>query len=240
VMNEMTLWEDGKLKLDSDGDRLSDDKERQLRSNPLAPDSNSNGISDMVEFRIYGRPCRDTACSPAVAVLPQACSEYRVPALPEGEIRYVDDDGDRLNNCEEVLARSHIGLADSNGDFVGDWMAFLKMEFIQGRNDADLDRDGDKIRNYDELKYFTPLDKDNATIYGLIPYSYQLSFVEEVDQLDCYSLRVENIELLGEKNRITVQLVETMPLALEPTKIRYASKAIEGTKIIFSRQDFGN
>jgi hypothetical protein len=76
-------------------------------------------------------------------------------SIIEGRDR--DIDGDGLTNCEEKILGTRWTSFDSNGDWIPDKLAFMRgVAFLSGTSDVELDTDHDAVRNYDEVKYFTP------------------------------------------------------------------------------------
>ena len=85
LTNTNTIWRNGSLWKDTDGDSLSNALEETMGSNPDKLDSDDNGISDGVEYFVTGAPCRDKlfldnpddpACEAANAELYTACNAY--------------------------------------------------------------------------------------------------------------------------------------------------------------------
>src|SRR5581483_5421468 len=101
ITNQNVVWENGVLKLDSDGDGLSDELEAQLGSDPNKKDSDDNGVSDYVENYLYGSPCAGLnpvahtgSCSPALARdYSSSCSDLLLSAPGATPVVYKDSDG---------------------------------------------------------------------------------------------------------------------------------------------------
>src|SRR5690606_7445253 len=124
VTNVNTSWHDQTLKIDSDGDGLGDDFEKIIGSHPLLSDSDNNGVSDAVEYRVTGgmSACKNVDCSPAGADPYTTCRSLELPS--GSATRYGDQDRDFLNDCEEKLLGSDMNDPDTNKDYIPDHLAF--------------------------------------------------------------------------------------------------------------------
>ncbi|MDW7996754.1 MAG: OmpA family protein [Bacteroidota bacterium] len=127
--------------LDHDRDGLISEEERELKTNPYHPDTDSDGLSDFEEVRRY-------YTSPLIA-------DSDGDGLTDGQevFRYFtdptrrDSDNDGLSDGEEVLYYATNPLrADSDGDGLSDWE-----EIRRGANPMLADTDGDGARDGDDL-----------------------------------------------------------------------------------------
>ena len=89
-ISSLSVANNGSLLLDPDDDGLPTWREYAAGTDPLARDTNGNGLSDLVEVRR-----RSLAANP-------------------------DDDGDGLSNAREALLGTDPFTADSDGDSVND------------------------------------------------------------------------------------------------------------------------
>ena len=106
---------------DSDGDGLTDSKERQMGTDPGVRDTDGDGLDDGDEDRLW-----------------KGLSISESSDLDDdGERNIVDpdSDGDGLSDGEEVTIGSHPGLSDTDGDGVND------ADDPDPLSDADLDED---------------------------------------------------------------------------------------------------
>lgn len=158
--------------IDSDADGLSDAEELQLGTDPRASDTDGDLLSDRVEdsLRAVGLdPLRNQAYPD-----PDWPIECPVPAsnLPDAFPPDLDQDGDRLTDCEENLLRAERTLYDTDADGIPDGL-----EFRYGSNplDADAlqDTDADGLFNVDEYRlHLDPLSRDRSTDHT---YAYELA-----------------------------------------------------------------
>ena len=112
------------IDLDSDGDGLSDARERELGTDPNLEDTDGDGIADGVEVNIHGT-------NPVLA----------------------DTDGDGLTDFEELLHGTSQTNRDSDGDGLLDgWEVanFLNPRSAEGNNGASADIDRDGLTNLEE------------------------------------------------------------------------------------------
>jgi uncharacterized protein YegL len=208
-----TVWNNGELQWDSDGDGISDMEEARLGSNPQKDDSDNNAISDGVELYAFGKPCESATCTTEGAKVFSACNSYKPTAtstisLVRGRI---DPDKDFLNSCEEqlVLKSDPINF-DSNDDWIPEGLAFRKkLAFIAGENETSLDPDADGISNYNELKIGTPLNYANASLLRYKPIKYQLQITSDSEQKTCYKLKMDDISVAESSQKFRLYVLES-------------------------------
>lgn len=226
VVNKNTQWINGLIDRDSDMDGLSDRNEIRLNSDPFKADSDENGVSDGIEHYTLGRPCKDANCSKAVGareVFPQCDS------IIEGRDR--DIDGDGLTNCEEKILGTRWTSFDSNGDWIPDKLAFIRsVAFLSGTSDVELDTDHDGVRNYDEVKYFTPIEFENGKIIGLAPYKYQLVKTFEDMVKSCYRVDVTEITVTNQVDTLQLVVIEGSSALQDRQILRTVERTIDGQK----------
>jgi hypothetical protein len=208
-----TVWNNGELQWDSDGDGISDVEEVRLASNPQKDDSDGNGISDGVELYSFGKPCESATCSPAGAKVIPGCNAYIVaPTSTIPSVRgRADPDKDFLNSCEEqlVLKSDPINF-DSNNDWIPDGFALhKKLAFIAGEDETNLDPDTDGVSNYNELKGGTPLNFSNAALLRFNPFRYKLQVSSDTEQKTCYKLSIDNISMIESTQKFRLHVIES-------------------------------
>jgi hypothetical protein len=196
VKNMNTVWEGGQLNYDQDMDGLSDQLEAQLGSKADKKDSDGNGVSDFVEYKVFGQPCRDSACSPAGANEFQLtlCKAFAYTTNPDGTISYPDSDKDGLNDCEEKLLQSNPNNFSTNGSWVPDYLMLLNgLNLLVPPGEVAQDWDYDGYTNYQEIKGGTPVNIPNTQLPGLQLQSYNLVLTSQTATQECYHLDVTNI-----------------------------------------------
>ncbi|WP_141328793.1 vWA domain-containing protein [Myxococcus sp. AB025B] len=175
---------------DTDGDGLTDARERELGTDPNRVDTDGDGFSDGVEvyFRDRGVDFDPTqVADPDGGGLDKGC-----PPL----LRASDSDCDGLLDCDEQFIGTNATLADSDRDGVPDGIEWRGG--TQGASDdLDEDPDNDGLSSRAELRLHTrPLVVDTA---NLAAEGYRYSFEADgpPDELgrQCYTLRVDNVLL---------------------------------------------
>lgn len=234
VSNVSTAWAtDGTLQADSDMDGLADDDEQVLGSDSWLADSDANGVSDLVEYRVYGRPCASSSCSRSGA------RNYRSGVC--SGFSFSDNDNDGLNNCEEAVIQNGGGINefDSNGDMIPDGLALRSgIELKSGTSPANGDPDFDGVSNYQEIKTGMPVAVSNDQFTGATPYRYDLEVVSASGLQECYRLRVYDVNTAGPNNLIRVHIVQTTPVILNRRLYQVAEKRYSGDskKLVIQRQ----
>lgn len=145
--------------VDSDGDGIGDGEELDMGTNPLAKDTDGDGIGDYIEWLISFDPLVVDADIPLCVTL-------------EGP-PFRDEDGDRLNDCEELLLGTEPTLPDTDGDGIIDWVeVVLGTDYLLPDSLKDPDRDGSD--NWEECRQHTdPRSGDAASHLGNA-YRYDL------------------------------------------------------------------
>ncbi len=225
LVNSNAVWEDNFLKVDSDADGLSDDKELVLGSNPNAYDSDGNRLGDGFEYQMDGRPCATVNC-PARA---SACNN-----VPMG-----DTDLDDLNNCEEARIGSDRRDPDYNRDYIPDGLAVKwGINVIDPSNATSLDPDSDGVSNYAEVKYNSPIDFRNNQVPNLRLTRYTGRMVSTSVSQDCYHYNVDDMVFLTPTDRFRVYIIENTRATNERRVIRRAEGVSNFGMINLSETDF--
>jgi hypothetical protein len=167
------------LKVDSDGDGLTDDDEFAMSLNRLNRDTDGDMFNDKLEF-----DQRRLGMDPLV----------KNPGCENLEDQ-TDADGDGLLKCEELLIRSNPTLFDSDADGVPDWL-----ETVFGTDpvhaDALNDSDLDTIRNGDEIREHTNVAWDESSQRTSFAYRYKTSALGlNVNEQNCYQFEIKNVQL---------------------------------------------
>lgn len=241
VQNLSSVWMGNRLYHDSDGDGLPDYLEQQMGSNMNKIDSDDNGVSDLVEYRLYGKPCRDSLCRGGSYADPFIqCSGLAIPSTdPNAPVRYSDRDGDGLNDCEEKLVGTNMFDFDSNGDYLPDSLAFLnKVAAIQGTSDLYLDPDNDGISNYSELKQFYPLFAPNGTVPGLRSMKIHTDLILDTPDQTCYNIYVTDLATTSKDDRVRLYILENTSIIGEKRILRTAEKTAYNGAVTFDVFDF--
>lgn len=240
VTNGQTVWEHGVLKADTDGDGLSNEFELQGPSNYLRFDTDGNGIGDGVEYFISSQksPCSNPQCDPSAALFYGDCDAFQVEGEPRGT--YTDSDGDLLNDCEEFLLKSDMRNADSNLDFVPDYMAFRNGIEITGSSSLDQDDlDYDGANDYEEIKRNTPRKTNNANVTGLFEATYKKELTEDTPERQCFNYQVSNLVYLDKYDIIRAYVLESPRFNTNKHLFHIAEKSVSlGTEVDFDDSDF--
>ncbi|HEX8699717.1 MAG TPA: calcium-binding protein [Myxococcaceae bacterium] len=166
----------GQVLADSDGDGVADEDEADLGLLPDDPDSDRDGLMDGIELRM--------------GLDPNAVDEIN------GCNVSLDDDGDRLNTCEERVLGTDPCMGDSDGDGLPDLVeALTRTNPLVPEDLLDTDRDG--ITNIQEVESRgDPLSADLA-FQAERGYGYSLAPIDNTpDGRACYRLRAENITVV--------------------------------------------
>jgi uncharacterized protein YegL len=184
------------LRVDSDGDGLSDQSESGLTcvglnatcADPL--DSDGDGYTDLFEERnrVSGFDPKD----PKKPLTP--CDSKS------------DLDGDLLRDCEEEFLKTDPRLPDTDGDRIPDGIEFrLGMDPLN-RDDAYDDPDRDGERNIDEVKAHTNPMVALSPAYPVVRYLYDVvPFTKDTGD-QCFHLDVRHIKLMTTGKNTTARL----------------------------------
>ena len=186
AFNRNALARAGQQFVDSDGDGLSDDDERAMGTDPLNPDTDGDGLSDGLERAAGLDPLVDEI-SGATGVI--QCNKF------------LDDDADLLNECEERVIGTDPCVADTDGDGLSDFVEVVsRTNPLVAEDLTDTDRDG--ASNADEvMAHSDPLSNDGE-------YRADRGYVVQVSDADptpdgraCYHVRATNISLVATEAR---------------------------------------
>jgi outer membrane protein OmpA-like peptidoglycan-associated protein len=152
--------------VDSDGDGLTDDREAQLGTDPLNPDTDGDGLKDGEEVDVYGTdPLNPDTDGDGLKDGAEVHTHKTDPLNP-------DTDGDGLKDGEEVLTYKTDPLnPDTDGDGLKDGEEVLtyKTDPLNPDTDGDGLKDGAEVLTYktDPLNPDTDLDllKDGAEVF---------------------------------------------------------------------------
>ncbi|MDY7226535.1 calcium-binding protein [Hyalangium rubrum] len=168
----------GEVLVDSDGDGVPDLDEVALELDPRDPDSDRDGLMDGVELRMGLKP------QPGNVDIINGCNVS------------LDDDGDRLNTCEERVLGTDPCMGDTDGDGLPDLVEALGLTNPLVPEDL-LDTDRDGITNIEEVQARgDPLSADIA-FHAERGYGYSFELAEPTpDGRACYNVRAENITVV--------------------------------------------
>lgn len=231
-------WDNGEFMVDSDGDGLPDLIESQLGSNPNASDSDNNDISDLVEYRLVGKPCGDSLCSEAGQNPYKLCAGMKDIATN----LYSRSASDGLNDCEKYLLGASPESFNTNGDLIPDLLALKNGLPIRSdmASEAFTDPFADGLSNYSKLKSGLPIQISRRSISD-----FQLRTIDLVsggsDRADtpCYHLTVSQVALSSYNNTIKIYLVQNKSTVQDKPFLVSAEKTLNNSSTItFVESDF--
>jgi hypothetical protein len=150
--------------VDSDGDGLSDDEEREVGTDPLNWDTDGDGLGDGLELRAAPRQNPlDARDRPAACVDPAIA-----PALP-------DHDLDLLNDCEEGILQTSPSVPDTDGDGLPDVLEFLAGTVPTSADDRLMDFDSDGYANGVEVTAHTNPRANDGELASEFGYRTRIS-----------------------------------------------------------------
>jgi hypothetical protein len=229
---------------------LPDQIEAQLGSDATLADSDGNGVSDGVEYRTSGRPCKDVRCGHDILLRNNyaICEGFKnhvepdgVNASPYGTLIMNDRDHDGLNDCEEMILNSDPTDFDSNLNGLTDFLEFKnRLPFIAGTNAAFSDPDSDRMTNYTEIKTGMPPFVPNGKLTGITPSKYDIVKESSEGGVDCYHLTVNDISIIGPNNQMRVYLMENTAAIDARRTLRVAIGSLREfeTTVTFNNDDF--
>jgi len=183
AFNRNALARGGTQQVDSDGDGLSDDEEKTLGTDPLNPDTDGDGLGDGLERAAGLDPLVDSV----TGVL--QCN------------RFLDDDDDLFNECEERVIGTDPCVADTDGDGLSDFVEVMsRTNPLVAEDLIDTDRDG--ATNADEVMAHTDPLSNDAEYRADRGYVVQISDASPTaDGRPCYHVRATNVSLVATQAR---------------------------------------
>lgn len=176
AFNRNVVVRNGETLVDSDGDGVADRDELALGLDPKDPDTDHDGLMDGIEMRMGLDPL-------VVNVIP-GCNAS------------LDEDGDRLNTCEERVLGTDPCVSDSDGDGLPDLVEALTLTNPLVPEDL-LDSDHDGLTNVAEVQAHSDPFSADLAFNAERGYGYALAdAAPTVDGRACYALRAENITLV--------------------------------------------
>ncbi len=171
----------GQVLIDSDGDGLPDVDEELLGTDPLRQDTDQDGLMDGIEVRMGLDPLQ--------------------PNIINGCNLSLDEDGDRLNTCEERVLGTNACIGDTDGDGLPDLVEALAMTNPLIPEDL-LDSDRDGITNVAEVEAHGDAFSADLAFHRERGYGYELvETTPTADGRSCYQVRVENVTVVPTRER---------------------------------------
>jgi hypothetical protein len=183
AFNRNVQVRDSQLMPDSDGDGIADSDEEPLGLDPRQQDTDGDGLMDGIELRMGLKP------QPGNLDIINGCNVS------------LDEDGDRLNTCEERVLGTEACMGDSDADGLPDMVeAFGRTNPLVPEDLLDTDRDGSP--NIQEaVVRGDPLSADLA-FQAERGYGYSFEPIEPTpDGRACYKVRAENITVMPTLDR---------------------------------------
>ena len=213
-------WTDGQQHLDTDMDGLPDSVETAWGSNPLVANTDKNGVSDLVKYRLSNAAACTTKnsaglCTDAVTNYATGSCSSITHSTSGGIVTFKSSDPDGLNDCEKDLLGdlTGVGNADSNGDFIPDWLEFKNgLPFQVGTTPAINSNSQDGYSEYQKIKLSMPLNVPLNQLLNYAPPTYALSQISTNANQDCYALQVNNLPQIGDGNTVRVDVIEKSAL----------------------------
>lgn len=154
--------------LDSDQDLLTDDKEKELGTNPQNRDTDGDGLEDSLEIRMKHDPLVKDFNSGSIDSDKDGLTDEEEKFLGT-DSNEADTDGDGIYDTGEIMGGTD---PDKTDDFSQSGIEILsdtdkdglpdKMEKEYGTDPAKADTDGDGLSDYEEIYLFgtNPLNPD--------------------------------------------------------------------------------
>lgn len=236
-----TWWNDGKLHLDTDMDGLPDDVEIAWGSDPNNPNTDGNGVSDLVKYQVTNaKPCtkrnsQGICIDPVTNYHKTICSSLPFP--------YSSSDPDGLNDCEKLVLNDAGGInnPDSNSDLVPDWLEFKNgIPFQIGTAPAVTTPDLDGNSIYQKIKFSLPVNIPSGQLVNLNPANYNMQLLSTNSTQDCYKLNVINLPTIGDGNTVRVDIVEKSELLNSNYLYRVGQKAFPAGSLNLQFNDWND
>lgn len=249
VSNASTVWwTDGELHADTDMDGLPDDVETAWGSDPLNKYTDGNGVSDLVKYTVtHGKACAKKAasglCADSVVDYKSGmCSSVR-SSRKNGVLTYQASDPSGLNDCEKLVLNdaAGIGVPDSNGDIIPDWLEFINgLPFQAGTMPAINTPLQDGYTQYQKIKASLPLHTPTTQILNPTPAEYKLDLLSSTANQDCYHLTVTHLPVVGDGNTVRIDIVEKSELLRDSYLYRVGAKTFASGSNSVQFQDWNN
>jgi hypothetical protein len=247
--SSVTWWTDGQMHLDSDQDGLPDDIETQFGTNKLKKYSYTNGISDLVKYRLANGVCASKngagVCQDTVVNYKangQRCASITSNLVAGSEVFKSSDPGG-MNDCEKLLLGNlaGVGSPDSNNDSIPDWLEFVNALPFQVGTSPSINVIGqDGYTVYQKIKRSLPLNVGMPQMLNYTPSNYALSQISTSTTQDCYQLNVANLPMVGENNVVRVDVIEKTPLLPNLPLYRVGKKAFATGSEVIEFADWNN
>ncbi|MEW5740896.1 MAG: calcium-binding protein [Myxococcota bacterium] len=193
AMNRNALSRNGEVLVDSDGDGVSDAQEGEIGTDPTLIDTDFDGIGDGVEVKM--------GLKPMVILDDMGNPTGENIDIVKGCNFANDEDGDRLNDCEERVLGTDSCITDTDGDGLPDLV-----EFLGGSNPliaedlADDDRDGSP--NVTEIITHTDTISADIAFQQERGYGYAVKDAAPTpDGRACYDINIYNVTVVGTQKR---------------------------------------
>ncbi|MBC7397397.1 MAG: hypothetical protein H7333_08135 [Bdellovibrionales bacterium] len=239
VTNSSVTWgADGTLKKDSDADGLSDEQEAAFGTSSTDPDSDGNGVSDLVEYQV----ARGARSSTTINYASGLCSGV-ASRMVNGKRIFNSSDPNGLNDCEKIVLSDTGGInnPDSNGDSVPDWLEFKNgVPFQLGAVPASTGSSSDGYTPYDKIKFSLPTNLQLSQVRNLVPARYRLTEISNTSIKNCYNLDVTDLPMIGTDNRIRIDVVEKSELLQDKYLYRVAEKPFSGSSMTLHFNDWSD
>lgn len=239
-----TWWNDGRFHVDTDMDGLPDDVEIAWGSDPKNAITDNNGVSDLVKYFVTGaKVCQNKnaggrCIDPVINYRSGLCSSL---AFKNGKFPSSDPDG--LNDCEKILLNNQggIGLPDSNGDLIPDWLEFKNsVPFQLGTSPAVNTPNQDGTSIYQKIKFSLPLNIPAQQMINVAPAGYNMNLVSTTPNQDCYNLAVTGLPVVAGSNTIRVDVIEKSELLQDNYLYRVGKKVISAGSPTLNFQDWND
>jgi hypothetical protein len=232
-------WDDGRFLLDSGGGGMPDAVRGPLGGKTGLPDSDGNGVRDLVEYRTKARVCDATGCA-ASGRDPYAICDGLEPAVAsDGSVSFPSTSKSGLNDCESFVLGASLDTFSTNATFIPDLIGFKNLlPILPGADLSQADPFGDGVTNYLKLKRGLPLSVSQSAVSDFLQRSSTLFHEDSADpDTDCYHLHVENVAVLGTANRIRVSFIENATL-IDDKPVILSAEAPASPQTTFAPEDF--
>jgi hypothetical protein len=201
--------------IDSDGDGLPDELENLIGTDPQLSDTDNDGFSDLLEYRLQSSGFDPLNGSDADC---------------KGDKDRFDDDGDGLRNCEEIFVGTNNKVYDTDNDGFGDGL-----ETLYGTNptidDTLLDVDFDGVTNGNEIREHSNPQTDDIVDLSDQAYRYHIVQREIQGAQICYDFTVDNVSLAS---TIGSHKLPKAPNGTQPAESLGAGEELPGeNRVIF-------